>query len=109
MGAIAVPIVPGKLDAWSSWMSELNGVRKAGFEELNSRYGLTAHRAWLQQTPDGGHMVIAVHDGPGGDDFMARIAASDHPFDMWFKENIREVHGLDFSGPMPPLPELKLA
>lgn len=108
MGAIAAPIVPGKVDAWKAWRDELNGPRKAELEDCNARFGLTRHRAWLQQNPDGSHLVIAVVDGPGGDSFMEALAASDHPFDAWFKGKAAEIHGIDFSGPMPPPPELAL-
>ncbi len=108
MGVVAAPILPGKADAWRAWVDELNGPRKAELEELNARYGLTRHRAWLQQNPDGSQLVVAVQDGPGADGFMAALAASDQPFDAWFKERISDIHGIDFSGPMPPLPELRL-
>lgn len=102
MGALAVPIVPGKKDSWEAWIAELNGSRKAEFDDMNQRYGLTAHRAWLQQTPDGGYMVIAVHDGPGSDEFLGKLASSDNEFDTWFRNNIASAHGMDFSAPPPP-------
>jgi hypothetical protein len=108
MGAIAVPIAPGKLEAWEGFMAEVKGPRKAEFDEMNERMGLTGHRAWLQQTPDGHQMVIAVHDGPGGDEFMGKLATSEHEFDAWFRGKIAEVHGIDFSGPMPPPAEQRL-
>jgi len=52
MGAFAAPILPAKLDAWEVWIAELNGPRKAEFDDMNTRYNVTGHRAWLQQTPD---------------------------------------------------------
>ncbi|MEP6760370.1 MAG: hypothetical protein ABJA93_03295 [Sporichthyaceae bacterium] len=108
MGALAAPLLPDKLDAWQAWMAELNGPRKAEFEAFNARHKLTAHRAWLQGTPDGGHLVIAVHDGPGGDDFMGGVASSDDSFDQWFVSKVAECHGIDMSGPLPPPAERKL-
>lgn len=108
MGAITVPILPGKLEAWEAWIAELNGPRKAKFDDLNARYGLTGHRAWLQQTPDGGHVVIAVHDGPGADEFMPKLASSENEFDAWFRRGIEEAHGIDFSAPPPPPAEQRL-
>ena len=108
MGAIAVPVLPGKVDAWRQWLAECQGARKTELEDMNSRFGLTRHRAWLQQNPDGSYVVIAVHDGPCGDEFMGKLGASDNEFDTWFRQHIQEVHGIDFSQPMPPLPELGL-
>ncbi len=38
------------------------------------------------------------------------LAVSDHPFDRWFRDQVKSVHGIDFTKPMPgPLPEQVLA
>jgi len=108
MGAFAAPIVPGQKEHWEAWIGELTGPRKADLEDMNERYDLTGHRAWLQETPDGQHMVVVVHDGPGGDAFMGKMASSEHEFDVWFRDNVAEIHGMDMSGPMPPMPEQRL-
>ncbi len=102
MGAIAAPIIPGKLGAWEAWIAEINGSRRADFEASNARHGLTSHRAWLQENPDGGHVVVAVHDGPGADHYMASLSGSSDPFDQWFVAGLAEVHGIDLNGPPPP-------
>lgn len=102
MGAMAVPVPEGKLDQWQAWMSELNGPRKAEFEASNARNGLTSHRAWLQTNPDGSHLVIAVHEGPHADTYLATLAASQDPFDHWFLSALADAHGMDPSGPLPP-------
>jgi hypothetical protein len=107
MGAIAVPILPGKLSAWREWGEEMNGARRADLEDLNTRHGLTRHRAYLQRNPDGSYLIIAVHDGPGGDDLMSALARSSHPFDRWFVEHVADVHGIR-SSDSPPVPELVL-
>ncbi len=109
MGAVLVPILPGKLDEWRADMAELLGPRAAEFRDLNRRHGLTQHRAFLAPAEDGSSWVIAVHDGPGGDTFMQTLAESDHPFDGWFKDHIGRVHGIDFAKPPEgPMPELVL-
>jgi hypothetical protein len=108
MGVIVAPIIPGKLDAWKDWIAELMGPRNQEFEDLNKRYGLTRHAAWLAETPEG-QVVVALHQGPGGDDFMPKLGTSTHPFDTWFKERIKAVHGIDLSQPPPgPMPTLFL-
>ncbi len=52
MPATAVPLAAEKLGAWERWVEELKGPRKAGFDDMNARLGLTEHRAYLQPTPD---------------------------------------------------------
>jgi len=108
MGAVAVPILPDKLEAWKAWNTELLGPRREEFEEFSRRMGLTRHRAWLMQSPMGA-MAIVVHEGPGEATFMDEMRTSDHPFDAWFRDSVTELHGIDFSQPLPgPPPELVL-
>lgn len=106
MGVIVAPIVEGKLEAWKQWCTELGGSRADDLKDFNRRYGLTRHAAWLAETPNG-RVVVALHQGPGGDDLMSKLAASDNEFDRWFASKILEVHGMDVSQPPPgPMPQL---
>ena len=107
MGALAAPIMPGKLEAWKKWAEELKGAQKQEFQDFNERMGLTGHRAWLQANPDGSHLVIVLHEGPGASEFMGKLATSDHPFDQKFREAVSDAHGIDFSQP-PPGPPAEL-
>lgn len=108
MGIVVAPILKGKLDAWKQWGKELNGPRRADIEDFNRRHGLTRHRAWLAETPSG-PVVVALHEGPGADEFMGKLASSQNETDLWFIEKVKEFHGLDVTQPPPgPLPELYL-
>ena len=69
-GWMFAPLADGKVDDWRSWVAELNGPRKAEFEEMNSRYELTEHRAYLQPMPDGSSAVLVIYEGPGADTFL---------------------------------------
>ena len=108
MEAMAVPILPGKLDVWEAWTGELTGPRKADFEDMNQRHGVTTHGAWLQQNPDGTSVAVVVIDGPGASGFMGKLATSDNEFDAGFRSKIEEVHGMNFSAPPPPAPIRRL-
>ena len=98
MLAMAVPLIPNKVEAWKAWIRECMGPRKEEFEEFNERMGLTTHRAWLEQSPQG-PMAVVVLDGPGSKDFMQKLAKSKESFDRWFREHISECHGIDFTKP----------
>ena len=109
MGVVLAPIVEGKLDTWKQWVEELNGPRKEELADFNRRYGLTRHASWLAETR-GGPAVVVLHQGPGGDELMMKLAGSEHEFDVWFAEKVKEVHGLDLTQPPPgPPPQLYLA
>ena len=103
MPAMAAPLAAEKLDAWESWVAELGGPRKAAFDDMNARHGLTEHRAYLQPTPDGNFLVLVVYEGPGSDGFLASMAQSDQEFDQWFIATVADIHGIDTSGPLPPM------
>ena len=50
-----------------------------------------------------------MQQGPGSDDFMAKLGSSQDEFDVMFREKVLEVHGLDVTQPPPgPMPELYL-
>ena len=108
MPAMAVPLPADKLDAWEAWVAELNGPRKGAFDDMNGRHGLTEDRAYLQPTPDGNFLVLAIHEGPGADSFLANVASSDQEFDQWFMGSVADLHGMDTSGPLPPAASRKL-
>ena len=108
MGAMAAPLPAANLEAWQTWVDELKGPRKAEFDDMNSRHGLTDHRAYLQPAPDGNYLVLVVTEGSGADSFMANTMASDHEFDKWFMQSVGKIHDIDPSGPMPAPAERRL-
>jgi hypothetical protein len=108
MAGMVAPLASDKLDAWESWIGELTGARKADFDDMNARHGLTDHRAYLQPMPDGNYSVLVIHEGPGGDDFLASVMTSDHEFDRWFVGSVADIHQIDPAGPMPPMAQRRL-
>ena len=107
MGVMAVPILPGKLEAWQEFGASLEGEKSQEFDDFNKRYNLTVHRAWLQTNPDDSHLALVLHEGPGADDLIPKLAQSSHDFDEWFKGQVQELHGMDITQPPPgPPPEL---
>lgn len=108
MPGMVAPLSADRLDAWEAWVAELQGPRSAEFEDMNARHGLTEHRAYLQPMPDGGYGVLVITEGPGSAEFLPNVIASEHAFDRWFVGSVAELHGMDGSGPMPPLAERRL-
>ena len=101
MGLVIVPIEDGKLDTWKAFIEEVkSGSIKDDFADLNERYELTRHSVWHVETP-AGQMAVVLHEGPGSDGFMQTLAHSDHSFDLWMKDKISEIHGMNFSEPPP--------
>jgi len=98
MYAMAVPIIPNKVEAWKAWIRECMETRREEFDAFNERMELTLHRVWLTQGREG-PLAIVVFDGPGAEDFVQKLARSNESFDQWFRGRITEYHGVDFSKP----------
>jgi hypothetical protein len=104
--AAAFPILPGKTDAFKQFTRDLAGPRKAEHAASRKRLGVKLESVFLQQTPMG-DMAVVVTDG---DKSFAQtsqaIAMSKDPFDVWFLEKTKAIHGVDISQPPPgPPPE----
>ena len=57
--------------------------------------------SWIQQTPNGDMSVVYVE----ADDIeaaMAGLGSSQGPFDVWFREQTREMHGINIEDGFPP-------
>ncbi|WP_319590605.1 hypothetical protein [uncultured Draconibacterium sp.] len=100
MGIILAPLKKEKLDAWKDWAKSLTGEQNQAFNEFNKKHGLTRHDAWLAETPDG-PVVVALHEGPGADNFLQSVASTDGPFENSFKEKVLEFHDMDITAPPP--------
>ena len=103
--AIALPCLPGGAEKLRELAATCAGSRRAEFEDFHRRVGLSGERWFLQQTPQGELLIVAL-DGDAGA-AMQKLGSSDHPFDVWFREQCRLVHGVDFTQPLPgPPPEM---
>ncbi len=94
--AFTAPLLPGKLDAWKEFHNQLDGLRRWDFEDQQRRLGLVRHRVWLQETP-AGPVALVVQEGEDPERARAILASSTHPFDVWFREQVMELHGIDLS------------
>ncbi|MDQ2178005.1 hypothetical protein [Marinifilum sp. D714] len=103
MGIVVVPLFDEKVEAWKAWAKSLSNEKSNEFNDFNKKYGLTRHNAWLAETP-GGKVVVALHEGPGADDFLHKVAGSNDSFELYFKEKLTEFHGMKFDAPPPPMP-----
>jgi len=101
--ALVVPLLPGKAEDHRQFCRELVGARRDEYEASRRRLGITREAAWHQETPDGTVSVICVES----DDLASAaqgMGTSSEPFDEWFRERVRDIHGIDLASPAP-LPE----
>ena len=100
--AFAVPILPGRTDADRAAMEACrNGDRKADHAASRVRAGIRRESVWIQSTPDGDVAVVVLEADDAGA-AMGTLATSQEPFDVWFREVLKDVHGIDLSEGFPP-------
>jgi hypothetical protein len=104
--AFAAPLLPGKTDADLEAMASVSsGERRADHEASRKRAGITRESTWLQRTPNGDVVVVLIEAGDV-EAAMGTLATSQEPFDVWFREHIKDAHGMDLAEGFPPPEEL---
>ncbi len=89
--------------------AEVLGPRRDELDDFHRRMGITKEHWYLQPTPQG-PLTLVFLEGTDLSETFARLASSEEPFDVWFRQQAKRVHGIDFAEPMPgPLPEQVLA
>jgi hypothetical protein len=105
MLALAVPILPGKLDQWRAVAHELARPRHAAWQAQRRRLGLR-ERLFLQQTAQGA-LALVVLEGRDLQHAMHAIGTDTDEFSVWLRQRVLETEGLDLAAPPPgPPPEL---
>ncbi len=102
--AISVPIPAGKTDAVRRLFAESTGPRKAEYEDLQRRSGITEEAYWLQSDPTGDTLIVVSNRDQNA--FMEIMANPQTPFDRWFRDEMQAIWGFDLSAPQSPPNEL---
>lgn len=85
------PIAPGKLDAWRAFLVDLQGARRTEWAQSQRRRGITKQVISIGSLqPPVAVVYTEVGDVAHAED---RLASSADPFDIWFREQVAELHG----------------
>ena len=107
--AFVAPTLPGGTEKLRLLAQELQGRKRSEFEDFLRRMKATREEWFIQSTPQG-DMVIVYMEGEDLEQNFRAFADSQEPFDLWFKEQAKLVHGIDFNEPpSAPFPELVLS
>jgi hypothetical protein len=91
--AFAVRLPPGRTEAnvealTSCWV----GARKEAFQDARRRAGIVREAVWIQSAP-GADLAIVYLEADDLDIALTILGSSAEPFDCWFRDHVREVHG----------------
>lgn len=104
--AFFVPILPGKTEAARAFAETISGPRRG---ELDQAQTTVVKESWfLQETPHGDFLIV-YYISPDPDQVHAALAISQDPFDVWFREQVLDLTGIDISTPLGNLPRQILA
>ncbi|MDR6507248.1 DUF6176 family protein [Arthrobacter oryzae] len=97
----SAPILPGKLEAWKAFCE---GTKTGDeYDRQRKRMGIVREVVSLMQTPGGDFACIFQEAKDLAKAFQV-LAQSDDPYDVWFRDQIMELHGLTpemLQGPPP--------
>ena len=94
---LTFPILTGKVEAWRRFCQELSGSRRQMYEASRQRLGITCERLALVETAFGATAVTTL-EGPKVSHALGQIIASALPFDVWYRERLQELHGINLAG-----------
>jgi hypothetical protein len=104
---LALPLLPGvsateREEMLACWQGE----RNADHSTSRRSHGITRESVWIQATPNGDVEVVLI-ESPDIATALLGIATSRAPYDVWFRDHVFAMHGVDLTQGMS-LPDLVL-
>jgi hypothetical protein len=101
IGFIA-PLLPGKTEVdRAAVISCWRGERRDAYQASRRRLGITREAIYIQPTPNG-DVAVLYWEADDLDAAFKGMATSDDPFDRWYRDHIRDVHGMNVEDGFPP-------
>jgi len=94
---LTFPILDGKVEAWRRFCQELCGFRREMYEASRQRLGIIRERLTLVETAFGATAVTTL-EAPDVAQALGQIIISELPFDVWYREKLQELHGVNLTG-----------
>ena len=94
---LTFPILDGKVEAWRRFCQELSGSRQKPFEASRQRLGITRERLALVETAFGA-TAVTTFEAPDVAQALGQIIVSELPFDIWYRDKLQELHGVNLAG-----------
>lgn len=90
----AFPVLPGKEQEIRKLAAEMAGPRRQDAEEFYKSFGVHRESWHFQETPHG-PIVIGVTEVDDAEKKAPQYAQSQRAFDRWFKDQVRNLTGVD--------------
>ena len=103
---LLIPVLPGQADTARDFMHSLDDERSADYARSEQEIGITKEVWFLASGPHEVNLVAYI-EAANFPQALEQFSASQDEFDLWFKEQLATVTGLDLNNPPAmALPEL---
>jgi hypothetical protein len=100
---LTIPVLDEQGAGVRSFMAELESARRDEYAESERRIGISKE-LWFLSDLGGEELLVAYMESENFAGALEQFSASRDSFDMWFKEQLARVTGVDLNTP----PEMKL-
>lgn len=107
MYAFVAPIQPGKTAEFRQFAADLSGSKRGDYEASRKSAGFNRETIFLQKTAMG-EMVVVVQEAENAQEALASLRGMKDPFNVWFFQKLKDIHGIDVVGTDVPMNELLL-
>jgi hypothetical protein len=94
---LVLPLRPGQSEPFRRFVQELQVSRRLDFQAACRRWGVGSMAIWLAPARPGDLVVAQFVLAADLADAEQRFACSQLPFDLWIKQRVRELHGVDLN------------
>ena len=92
--AFVAPLRPDRTEATVDALASCwRGAHREAFRDARRRAGILREATWIQSTP-GGALAIVYLEADDLDVAFTLLKNSAEPFDRWFRDHARHVHGI---------------
>lgn len=100
---IVVPVKPGKEKALRDFYREIEGARHDDYDRSEQRLSISKEVAFSAKS-DGGTLAVIYIESDDFNSAFGDFVKSQDEFDLWFKQQVLDISGLDLNNP----PEMEL-
>lgn len=101
---LAYPLPTERIDDFKAFAAEVAGPRGEAFDRSLRRCGVR-REAWFVQESPAGATVLVAFDAEDPSRVLPEFAASTDEFDVWFKQRIGAITGVDLNAAPHALPD----
>ncbi len=94
---LTFPILAGKVEAWRRFCQELSGSQLQMYLSSRRRLGITHERMELVENAYGA-LAVTTLEAPDVVQALGQIIYSHFPFDIWYRQRLQELYGINLAG-----------